>query len=355
MQNIYSETQINEIKRHIKTNAYATEFIEPSIYLFSTILIIFLLLFGIHLSSNYYLIFGYIILLALLQIRLFVIFHDLCHKSYFPSNERQDKKEGINIFIAQCIEWLCLFPANYWEDEHSHHHKIHGNSNEYDESRTVITSSEYEKLPKYQQILYDIFRNPFVFFTLAPLYVYWINRFVNFYLFYIIKYLLFLFVLYKIGSWKLLGAYLISQYIGGAIGMMLFHLQHQVNIGYWLPFDTTDTLSKGNADLLGASVLQIPWFLEYFTNGIEYHNIHHTDPGMPSYNIKRCYYELCEMNLLPNNTPLRIENAHGNVTLSLIKSPNIGDLKVQRCKIGYWQSFQSLFHTIFNDKTKRYE
>ena len=107
--------------------------------------------------------------------------------------------------------------------------------------------------------------------------------------------------------------------------MMLFHLQHQVTIGYWLPFDTTDTISKGNADLIGASVLKIPWFLEYFTNGIEYHNIHHTDPGMPSYNIKRCYNELCELKLLSNN------------------------------KVGYLQSFQSLFYTIFNDKTKRYE
>jgi omega-6 fatty acid desaturase (delta-12 desaturase) len=325
MENIYSEKQINEIKQHIKSNAYATNFIKPFIHLYFSIIIIFILLFGIYKTSNNNLIFGYIILLALFLMRLFMMFHDLCHKSYFPSNERQDKKKGINIFIAQCIEWLCLFPANYWDNIHSHHHKTHGNSNEYDGTRTVITSTEYKKLPKYQQILYDIFRNPFIFFTLMPLYVYWINRFTHFYLFYIIKYILFLFVLYKVGSWKLLGAFLIAQYIGGAIGILLFHLQHQVNIGYWLPFDTKDTISKGNADLLGASVLKIPWFLEYFTNGIEYHNIHHTDPGVPCYNIKKCYNELCELNLLPNN------------------------------KVGYSQSFQSLFYTIFNDKTKRYE
>jgi hypothetical protein len=38
-------------------------------------------------------------------------------------------------------------------------------------------------------------------------------------------------------------------------------------------------------------------------------------------------------------TPLHIENAHGNVILSLIKSPSIGDLKEQKCKK----------HTILDD------
>ena len=100
----------------------------------------------------------------------------------------------------------------------------------------------------------------------------------------------------------------------------MFHLQHQVNIGYWKPIENGDQLSKDNAELLGSSVIQIPPFIDYFTSGIEYHNIHHLDPGIPCYNIKKCYEGLCALNLLPDN------------------------------KIKYKQQYDSLFHTIFNEK-----
>ena len=50
---------------------------------------------------------------------------------------------------------------------------------------------------------------------------------------------------------------------------MLFHLQHQVNIGYYQPFNNDDYVQKKNADLKGASVLKIPYFLKFFTFGIE--------------------------------------------------------------------------------------
>ena len=86
-----------------------------------------------------------------------------------------------------------------------------------------------------------------------------------------------------------------------------------------------DELSKCNAELQGASVLQIPFFLEYFTYGIEYHNVHHIDAGVPCYKTKQIYYELVEKGLIKNT------------------------------KIGYWQQFTSLGHTIFNTKTNLFE
>jgi fatty acid desaturase len=57
---------------------------------------------------------------------------------------------------------------------------------------------------------------------------------------------------------------------------------------------------KMNAELNDSSVLKIPNFLKIFTNGIEYHNVHHVNPGVPCYNIQRCYEELIEKNLLKN-------------------------------------------------------
>ena len=105
---------------------------------------------------------------------------------------------------------------------------------------------------------------------------------------------------------------------------MLFHLQHQVNIGYYQPFNNDDYVQKKNADLKGASVLKIPYFLKFFTFGIEYHNVHHFDPGVPGYNIQKCHEELVEKGLIEDN------------------------------KISYIQSFKSLFHSYYDENSKRY-
>ena len=168
-------------------------------------------------------------------------------------------------------------------------------------------------------------RNPVIYFSILQIYILWISKIVNKEYFLIMKYISFLFLLFKLGSNKLLVSFLLAQYIEGFIGIMFFHLQHQVNIGFLKPFDKTDELIKTNADLLGSSVLTIPFFLEHFTFGIEYHNIHHFDSLVPSYNLKRCYTD-----------------AH---SLKLLKDT----------KVGYVQMFKSLFHIIYNEETGRYE
>lgn len=325
MNNAYSEEQIKTIKEYIKTNAYASNYKTPLLHLLFILSLLFTLLYLINITNNYYIISILILCLALVLMKIFIIFHDLCHKSYFPTNERKEKKKGFNMVIAKIIDVFCLYDANHWESLHSTHHKLHGNINEFDATRTVLTSSEYEKLSENKKQLYKIFRNPIIFFLFMPLYIYWVNKIINGDVEYIIKYSILLFILYKIGSYKLVISFILAQYIGGMFGIMMFHLQHQVNIGYWKPIETGDQLSKDNAELLGASVTKVPPVIDYFTCGIEYHNIHHLDPGIPSYNIKKCYEELCALKLLPDN------------------------------KIGYKQQYDSLFHTIFNEKTELYE
>jgi len=321
--NLYGMDKIKKIKDYIVKNYYAKDFIQPSFYLCTTLFLVFLCLYIIHLQKSYnvFLIF----ILALLIMRLFMIFHDLCHRSYFPSDERKTKQDGINFKVARLIDFLCLFQAERWYKTHSTHHHAHGNMNLYDGTRTVYTTTEYNQLSNNEKIIYDTVRTPPFFFLFAPLHIYWIGRFTPLDFYYVIKYVIFLVILFLIGSYKLLFSFLIAQYIGGMFGLMLFHLQHQVNIGYWKKIAENDQLSKENAELLGSSVLKIPPILSFFTNGIEYHNIHHLDPGIPSYNIRKCYEDLVLHQLLYDN------------------------------KIGYIQSIKSLFHTIYNEKKEKYE
>jgi omega-6 fatty acid desaturase (delta-12 desaturase) len=227
--------------------------------------------------------------------------------------------------VASIIEGFVDYDVERWISVHSNHHRVHGNMNEYDGTRTVLTSSEYENLNWFYKILYQIFRNPIVFFLIAPLYIFYLSRIIYFDYVYILKYSLFLFVLYKLGSYKLMFSFIGAQYLAGVIGLALFHLQHQVNLGYWKPIDANDQLSKDNANLLGASVLKIPFPFNFFTAGIEYHNVHHMDPGIPGYKIAACYDDLVNRGYLSDN------------------------------KVGYFQAFSSLWHTIYNEKTQMYE
>lgn len=323
----YSADEIKNI-RHVIHEYRATDFVQPSFYLISNILCVLAILVVIHKLSwkkqKTYII-GCVIVLALFLMRMFMMFHDLCHKSFFPTNERENKTQGFNFTIAQIIEGFNLFEASAWNEGHSAHHAAHGNMNSYDSGRTLISSSEYDQLPQWKQVLYDVFRNPMLFFLFAPLYIFWLSKIQYNQWKMLIKYAICLGILYRVGSFKLVIAFFIAQYIAGILGLMLFHLQHQVNVGYWKRFPEYDTLSKDNAELRGASVLKVPWILDFFTNGIEYHNVHHLDPGVPSYRIRSCYNALVERGMIPDN------------------------------RVGYLQEFQSLFHVLYNEKNQRYE
>jgi omega-6 fatty acid desaturase (delta-12 desaturase) len=309
---VYSEDNIDRIKSHLKTG-YATNYVEPAVYLASTTILFLAIMYAIHSTpyQNTGIIVALVVMLALTLFRTFVIFHDMCHRSYFPTDERKSDYKGFNFKIAQMIEPLCLFSAEYWNNIHSAHHKAHGNLNIHDGTRSVLPSSEFDNLSDLQRQLYKVIRFPPLFFLIAPAYVYWINRVINGEWSWIIKYAGLLFVLHKIGKWKLVGAFVGAQYLAGILGVMIFHVQHQVNPGYWKRFDETDQLEKDNAELNGASVQRIPFWLEYFTNGIEYHNIHHLDPGVPSYNMKRIYYELVDMGEIPDTKLSYMDEFYG--------------------------------------------
>ncbi len=108
------------------------------------------------------------------------------------------------------------------------------------------------------------------------------------------------------------------------LGVILFHLQHAVNIGSLKVIN--NNIDKINVDINNSSFLKIPYFLKYFTFGIEYHHIHHFSTRIPGYNMKLLHDELNKLNLLKNKQ-----------------------------EVGYLQAFKSLFHVYYNEKSNRYE
>lgn len=63
-------------------------------------------------------------------------------------------------------------------------------------------------------------------------------------------------------------------------------MQHHVNISY---FEPPEKHTVEQAAIYGSTMLHIPWYLKWFSLGIEYHHIHHFNMRVPCYNLQQCH------------------------------------------------------------------
>src|SRR5512139_2732833 len=105
-----------------------------------------------------------------LLVRIFIIFHDCGHGSFFASRRAND----LWGFVAGV---LTLTPYYHWRWEHSIHHATAGNL----DSRGVgdvwtLTVQEYLESSRWKRFAYRLARNPIVLFVLAPLFVFLVQQ-----------------------------------------------------------------------------------------------------------------------------------------------------------------------------------
>jgi omega-6 fatty acid desaturase (delta-12 desaturase) len=307
--NKYTKEQIDRCKE-ICNEYIAKDDNLAWMYLFSTLSFLSI--------SSYFSLFSvfFVPVMSLFILRLFIIFHDLCHKSFFT-----DKRLCLD--VSRWLEVLVIEQSTNWVKGHSHHHRVHGNLDVFDIGKTVMPISEFKKKSSIFKILYRVLRFPPVFFLLIPFYIFWISKIKRDYIGYFTKYFSFMYLLNCVDP-LLMKHFFCAQYGATIIGTALFHLQHSVNPGYWEHFDTSDNLSYLNAQILGSSVLKIPPILDYFTFGIEYHCVHHIDTRVPGYNTAKVY--------------------------SLWEKEGL----VIQPKVSYFQSIKTLTFTFYDEETKQY-
>ena len=230
-------------------------------------------------------------LAALLTVRVFIIFHDCGHGSFFKSKRAND-------IVGFFTGMLTFTPYVHWRWEHAIHHASCG---DLDRRGTgdiwTMTISEYLAAPKWKRLVYRLVRNPIMLFVLAPLVV-----FVGYQRFsnktatwrerksvYAMNVALALMV--GLGCW-LLGwkGYLAIQLpitmISGSLGIWMFYVQHQFEDVYWEEHGEWDFTS---AALLGSSFYKLPKILQWFTGNIGFHHIHHLSPRIPNYLLEACH------------------------------------------------------------------
>jgi acyl-lipid omega-6 desaturase (Delta-12 desaturase) len=231
------------------------------------------------------------ILAGAFLVRVFVIFHDCGHGSFF-------KSAAANHTLGAITGALTFTPFYHWRWEHAIHHSSAGDLDRRGTGDVwTLTVQEYLEASRWKRFAYRLARNPVVLFVLAPLFVflikqrvpslkapprerysvYWTNLAVG---------TLAAGLIWIFG----LKAYLIIQLtvvmVAGSAGVWLFYVQHQFEGVYW---ERKDQWDYATAALKGSSFYKLPKVLQWFSGNIGFHHIHHLSPRIPNYHLEKCH------------------------------------------------------------------
>ena len=224
-------------------------------------------------------------------IRVFIIFHDCGHGSFFKSRIAND--------VWGFITGLLTFtPYYHWRWEHNIHHATAGNLDRRGVGDVMtLTVKEYLESSRWKKFSYRLSRNPFILFVIAPLFIFLIlQRFssskakrrekISVWTMNIAVLGLAGCLIAILGFLPWLVCQFVAMAVAGSAGVWLFYVQHQYEDAYW---ERGEVWEYTNAAMKGSSYYKLPKVLQWFSGNIGYHHIHHLSPRIPNYNLERCH------------------------------------------------------------------
>lgn len=217
---------------------------------------------------------------GLCRVRLFMTFHDMGHQSYFGSKFANDT-------IGTWLSGTVTTPYKYWVRGHNHHHKHSNNLDRKQYSQNAPwTVNQYNAQSRWGQLAYNFIYGPITFWTVIPfLFFLVVLRFFST-IPELISHFGFQYIIYLFLGWEGVAQEYASLYWSAWVGFFLFSVQHTFDGAYKRVEKEWDYFDNG---MRGSSFFQVPWFLKWFTFGIEYHHIHHLNARVPAYNMRQCH------------------------------------------------------------------
>ena len=225
------------------------------------------------------------------MVRLFIIFHDCGHGSYF-------KSQRANHFLGGITGVLTWTPYYHWRWEHALHHSSSGDLDRRGVGDVwTLTVQEYLEASRWKKFSYRLTRNPFMLFVVGPLFlfifwqrfpkpsaparekrsVYWTNLGLA---------VTCAGLIWAFGWEAFLVLQLVVMGVAGSAGVWLFYVQHQFEGVYW---ERGDNWDYATAALKGSSFYKLPKILQWFSGNIGFHHIHHLSPRIPNYNLEKAH------------------------------------------------------------------
>jgi omega-6 fatty acid desaturase (delta-12 desaturase) len=243
------------------------------------------------LGISWWLTLGLAALNGLFYLRLFIIFHDCGHGSFFTS-------QRANHVLGMIIGPLFLTSYWHWRWEHAVHHSTTGHLDKRGTGDVwTLTVREYLEATRWKKIAYRLVRNPVVLFVLAPMFLFYVlerlpakkapqrERYSVYFTNLVLIGMLMLGV-HVFGFKEYLIIQLFTSAIICATGVWLFYVQHQFEDTYWEKDGKWDYTA---AALKGSSFYKLPRLLQWFTGNIGFHHIHHLSAKIPNYNLEKCH------------------------------------------------------------------
>lgn len=198
-----------------------------------------------------------------LLVRLFIIFHDCGHGSFFG-------KPWANRLVGLATGFMTFTPFHHWHRAHAIHHGASGHL----DRRGVgdiwtLTVDEYAKASRWTRIAYGIARHPVVLFLVAPLVMFVLVQ-----------------RLPSPGATRRARLSVLWMDLSLLAGVWLFYVQHQFDGAYWA---RGEGWNPAAAALQGSSYYKLPALLQWLTGNIGFHHIHHLGPGVPNYRLQACH------------------------------------------------------------------
>ena len=275
-------------------------------------------------TESYGFLAGYLFLLSLFIVRIFMLMHDCGHKSLF-------KTQLFNTIGGFFTGVFVGMPQYVWAQHHNYHHSTNGNWEKYRGPLNILTVEEFSKLSARKQKKYLLGRNillapfgAFLYFIFNPR-INWIvgsiqfainiikkkvktpkksfknifadqesrfwktrKEYIHMTLNNVVLLSIWLVASSYFGVITFFTIYIISLSLAGAAGLIIFTLQHNFEDSY---ASNTEHWNYYLGALKGTSFFTVPKFFNWFGADIAYHHIHHLSANIPNYNLASCHKE----------------------------------------------------------------
>ncbi|WP_371227006.1 fatty acid desaturase [Roseovarius sp. 2305UL8-3] len=250
------------------------------------------LVLGVLFAGQLWLAVPLIVLLVFASVRLYVLQHDCGHASLF-------RTRVLNDWAGYLLSVFSLTPYRVMQHNHNLHHAYLSNLDHRETTEVyTMTLAEWQAAPFGRRLWYRLYRNPVLMLGLGGIYAYFIaHRWprntsrvgmlgVALHNLVLAAYLLLIWATLGMPGLVVLG---VSAVLAGGIGVFLVYLQHNFEDTYW---DRKPDLDFRKATLEGSSSLDLGWWWDLGTGNIAYHDLHHFNPSIPSYHLRRCQADL---------------------------------------------------------------
>jgi omega-6 fatty acid desaturase (delta-12 desaturase) len=227
------------------------------------------------------------------MVRIFIIFHDCGHKSFFKSDKWNS---GIGFILGL----FTFTPYHSWHRSHNKHHATVGNLDKRGVGDVkTLTVEEFKASKPFARFYYRVYRNPVVMFLIAaPLIFILQNRITRKSLqtrenWGIVLTNITLLILLTVtglllGFRTILLIQLPVFYLASVWGVWLFYVQHQFRDVHWYRSEKWDYETVA---LQGSSFYKLPRLLQWFSGNIGFHHVHHLSARIPNYKLEQCHRE----------------------------------------------------------------